>query len=333
MNNNACCDSAEKQPQNTLMNRLKRFIFNPQLAIFLIFIVICIIFSLLSPVFLTGKNWINIARQVVTVGILSVGMSFVIISGEIDLSVGSIVGFSGMVIARLFTDGISLISVIIILFALGAVIGFLNGIIVTRIRIPSFLVTLSTSLIFRGFAMAMTPGSVPMSMPNETFNNIFAQATLLNFIPSPFLILLGLVIVASFILNRTVFGKYVYAVGGSANAANLAGINVKWIKTWVFCISGLFASICGGVYAARIGAAITTGGEGFELDAIAAVVLGGTKFSGGSGKIWGSIFGSLIICTVSNALTLMGIATAWRSVVQGCIIILAVAIDVWIKRD
>jgi len=287
-------------------------------------LLICIIIALISPRFLTVSNILNVLTQVSVNAILAVGMSFVILTGGIDLSVGSILAITGAVVATFAKGGGNILPGIIAAILIGAAIGLLNGLLVSKGRVQAFIVTLATMTIFRGVTYVYTDGNPISGLgDNLTFigsNSIFG-------IPIPIFFIAIVLIIAWYALNQTRFGRYVYALGGNEDSARLSGINTDKIKTLVYVISGVTAAISGIIVTSRIGSASPNAGTGFELDAIAAVVLGGTSLAGGEGKVTGTIIGALIIAVLNNGLNLMNVSPFYQSIVKGAVILLAVLLD------
>lgn len=299
--------------------------------IFIALVILIAIFSYLSPYFLTFSNFMNIIRQMSMIAIVAFGMTYVIIAGEIDLSVGSIIGITGMVAAINIKYGLDPVAVIFICLALGALIGLFNGIMVVKVRVTAFLATLVCMSVLRGLSLASSPGSAPVTISSP----LFVDLTTMNIGPIPIvLIYLALLLfITHFVLNKTVFGRHIYATGGSAVAASLSGVNVSRVKIMVFVISGILSAFSGLVLAGRLSAGLPDSGTGWELDAIAAVVLGGTKFSGGKGTVIGTLGGALIIGILSNGLTLLGMTYAYQLIIKGIIIGIAVVLDIWVRRE
>ena len=308
-----------------MSDRIKKHI--KKMAIFWVLVLLIIVMSILPPAFLNGRNIANIIKQISINGILAVGMTMVIITSGIDLSVGSVVALSSIVAAYFGrTDsGYPLIVAIVLGILTGVVIGLINGIGVAYIGYPAFIVTLSTMTIVRGLALIVTNG-VPVfglsdsiiALANETFLSI----------PNLVFYLLGIFIIGIIILNFTVFGRQLYAVGGNSEAANSAGIRVKRILTSAYCISGFCAGLAGVLAASRITSGSPTTGEGYEMNAISAAVIGGVSMSGGKGGLAGTLIGALLIGVIQNGLDILGISSYYQQVIQGLIILVAVYFDI-----
>ncbi len=292
-------------------------------------IVFSIIISFLSNRFLTLGNASNVLRQSSINAILSVGMTFVILTGGIDLSVGSIFAFSGAITAFLVSIGQNFFLSIIAGLVVGTVIGLINGFFIAKAKLQPFIVTLVMMTIFRGATLVFTDGK-PINVGYEKNAEIFAKfgnGYLFDIIPIPIVVMVIVIAIAYFILNKTTVGRYVYAIGGNEDATKLSGINVTKVKLFVYGISGLLSALAGIIITARLGSAQPTAGEGYELDAIAAVVLGGTSLSGGVGTVLGTIVGVLIIGILNNALNLLNVSSYYQLLAKGLVILIAVLLD------
>jgi len=296
-------------------------------GIYLALAVICVIISLSTDNFFTVANALNVVRQVSFNGIIAIGMTFVIIIGGIDLSVGSVLALVGIVTAMLVVNGHEIFPLPVALLLgllFSAFCGYVNGICITKGKLAPFIVTMGTMTIARGLCLVITNGR-PVTSLTEGFRNIGAGFFL--GIPIPIYIFAGVVFLAYFALNHTRFGRYVYAVGGNELAAKASGIDVDRIKLLVYVICGLLSGVVGMVLSARINSASPVWGVGYELDAIAAAVIGGTSLSGGTGTVTGTIVGALIIGIISNGLDLMNVSPYYQQVIKGLIIIVAVLLD------
>lgn len=285
---------------------------------------ICILFTLLSPNFLTPGNVVNILRQASINIVLATGMTFVILTGGIDLSVGSILGVSAVVgVLTSLLPGIGSLAIPVALLA-GLGLGLVNGALIAFLDLPPFIVTLGALTALRGVAYLVANGTTVI---NRNLNFAWIGNNYLG--PIPWLVVIALLaVVASwFILRRTVLGMQIYAVGGNQQAARLTGIKVKRVLLFVYGVSGLLSGLAGIMSASRLYSATGMLGNGYELDAIAAVILGGTSFSGGIGTIFGTLLGALIIAVLNNGLTLLNMSFFWQLVVKGLVIIVAVSID------
>ena len=296
-----------------------------QYGIFIVFSIICLIISFITPQFLTVSNWTIIITQVSINALLAFGVTFVIITGGIDLSLGSIVAVAGVSAAMMaHPDSYPvLVPVFAGLFA-GLLIGAFNGFIITKSKIAPFIVTLGTMTIGRGLALILSNGR-PVSNLSESF--VFIGSGKLMGIPLLIIILICMFIICSVILNKTILGRYIYAVGGNEQAARASGINVTQVKMAVYSISGVLAGLAGILLTSRITTGQPNAGAGFELDAIAAVVIGGTSTTGGKGSITGTLVGVLLIGVINNSLDLLNVTSYYQQVVMGIIIIGAVVLD------
>ena len=288
-------------------------------------IVLIVFFSITSDIFLTVNNFLNITRQISIVSLLSIAMTFVIITGGIDLSVGSIIAFSGIITASAMKDYSLPIAVAVVIgIIIGGLTGLVNGILVAYINMPAFITTMGTMTILRGLGYIYTQGYPIYDLPNS-FKWI--GQGYIGVIPTPAVILVIVAVIAWIVLSKTVFGRHIYAIGGNSEAANLAGIKVKRIQLYVYVISGFISGLAAVVQAARVGSGLPTIGTGFEMDAIASVVIGGAAMSGGSGGILGTILGSIILGVLDNGLSLLDVDSYVMSVISGVVVILAVLID------
>jgi len=289
------------------------------------FVVICVGISIISPHFLTLTNLLIVVKQITINAMLAFGVTYVIVSGGIDLSMGSVVAVSG-VVAALFAqpDGYPLVVALSAGVSVGLIIGLFNGLVVTYGKVPSFIVTLGTMTIGRGLALIISNGR-PISNLSESFGYI-GNGVFLG-IPFPIIMLAVVFLGCLIILNKTVLGRYIYAVGGNEEAAKASGINVKKIKITVYTLCGGLSAIGGIILASRINTGQPNVGVAFELDAIAAVVIGGTSLSGGVGTMTGTLIGALLIGVIGNGLDLMNVSSYYQQVVMGLIIIGAVILD------
>ncbi len=314
-------------------NAFQRF-FSENMGILVALIVLCAflaIFPATGAHFRTVKNVFNVLRQISTNLLLACGMTMVIILGGIDLSVGSVIALAGVISAGCVSRyhlplGLALLIGILI----GVIFGLFNGFVISRTTIPAFIVTLATMNIARGLAGVYTGGS-PVRVVTKEWQ--FLGAGYIAGIPVPVIIMLVVFIISLFMLNRTKLGRHIYAVGGNVKAAEFSGIDVQKVKFIVFTYSGIMAGLSGIILASRMYSGQPTAGEGAEMDAIAAVVVGGTSMAGGSGKLGGTLIGALIIGILNNGLNLMNINSFWQTVVKGVVILLAVMIDFFRNRS
>ncbi len=287
-------------------------------------VLLCVVITFVSPAFMTLSNITNVFTQVSTNAIIAVGMTFVILTGGIDLSVGSTVAISGAFAASIIKSTNNVFLAVLAAGIVGIVIGLINGLLISKGKLQAFIATLATMTIFRGATLVFTNGT-PISKLPENFVNIGNGK--LGLIPIPVIITVIVLVIAIYVLTQTRFGRYLYALGGNEDSARLSGINTTKIKTLVYVISGFASSIAGVIIASRIGSASPNAGTGFELDAIAAVVIGGTSLAGGEGRITGTLIGALIIGVLNNGLNLMNVSPFYQSIVKGLVILIAVLLD------
>lgn len=315
---------------------------------FFALVLLVIVFSLLSPSFLTTGNLVILAKHVAINALLAVGMTFVILSGGIDLSVGSIAGLAGMIAGFFLHEGLVLEPfgvivyftagpvILIALFA-GGLMGAVNGFLVTRLRVAPFIATLGVLYVARGFALLISGGATfPNLQGSAELGNtgfVFLGSGTILGLPTPIWLMILVGAVGAFVARKTPFGRQVYAIGGNERAAALAGVRVDRVKWTVYVISGVCAALAGLVIAGQLAAAHPATGETFELNAIAAVVLGGTSLSGGRGGVGGTLIGAFVIGVLSDGLILLGVSEFWQIVIKGFVIVVAVVIDQWASRQ
>ena len=299
-----------------------------ELGIVAAFFLILAVLVILSPnSFARPTNLINILKQASINGILATGMMFVIISGGIDLSVGSTVALAGVIAATYAHPGeYPLVVPIALSMLVGLAAGIANGLIVAFGNIPPFIVTLGSMTIIRGLALIASNGQ-PVFNVTKAFENI-AGGFVLQYIPHLVIFFLSVTAISAFVLTRTVFGRRVYAVGGNEATAKVSGINVHAIKIGVYSISGFLAGLAGLLLASRIVSGNPTAGQSYELDAIAAAVIGGVSMTGGAGKWYGTVIGALIIAVIGNGLDILNVSSHFQLIIKGTIIIVAVLLDV-----
>jgi erythritol transport system permease protein len=312
-----------------------------RLRTFIALFAVLIFFSLDAPNFLSAANLVLISKHVALNAFLAIGMTFVIITGGIDLSVGSIVGLCGMVAGGLILHGIDLRfgytvffnipEIMMITLALGILIGLLNGLLVTRLNVAPFIATLGTLYVARGAALLLSDGATfPNLEGNPAFGTTgyaFLGAGYVLGLPVSIWILIALALIAAYIAGWTPLGRHIFAVGGNERAAALSGIRVNRVKVFVYMFSGFCAAIVGLIVSSELMAAHPATGETFELNAIAAAVLGGTSMSGGRGTIGGTVIGAFVIGILSDGLVMMGVSSFWQMVIKGMVIIAAVVVD------
>jgi ribose transport system permease protein len=302
----------------------------PKLGILMGLFLMSATLSYLSPAFLTTSNLINVLRQVSTNANLAFGMTLAILIGGIDLSVGPVLALSGTLAAGLIAlSGLPVWLAVLIGLACGTLIGCFNGFIISRTGIAPFIVTLATMQIARGMAYVYTGGH-PVSCYVDSFN--YLGGGYISRVPLPVIYTAVVFLGMCFLLYRTRFGRYVYALGGNRNAAVYSGININRVQVLVYSIIGFLSAVSGIVLCSRMYSGQPTIGNGFELDAIAAVVLGGTSFSGGTGTLGGTLLGVFVIGILNNGLNLLNINSFWQLVIKGVVILLAVYVDILKKR-
>jgi ribose transport system permease protein len=312
-------------PKNNILKRIP----TNDLGTLAALVLLCVVLSVLSPRFLRVANFVNIFVQISIISIISVGMTFVILTGGIDLSVGSTVALCGLVLGICMVNlGLPIWVSILAAVVVGTFIGFVNGLLISRLNLPPFIATLGTMSIVRGAAYSVSGGQ-----PIYTYPKPFLKiaGTFLN-IPIPIIIMVVIFAAALYLLKYTKLGRYSYSIGGNEVASKLSGIDVPFYKTAAYTILGFLCSVSAVILVARLDSAVTVAGDGYELDSIAVVVIGGTSMMGGEGKMWGTIIGTLIIGVVSNGLNLLTVPQGMQRMIKGTIIIVAVLMDVYRKR-
>ena len=306
---------------------MKKKLLSQNMIVYVSFILVFAFFGiLLGGTFLSLNNLLNITRQTAMISVMAVAMTLVISSGMIDLSIGSITALSGLIAALIMRETGSMFLGIAGALSFGILIGSVNGVLITKVRIPAFLATLGTMGVVRGLAMWSADRAV-IPIQNSTFNFIFVIGSIGGVIPTLFFWTIFFTIIGYFLLNRLPFGRHVLSTGGNQVAARFSGINTDFVKIKVMALSGLFAAFAGLMYAARMQAARHTYGEGDELSVIAAVIIGGTSMAGGHGFILGALIGSLLVGMINNGLILAGLDISQQTVIRGAIIIIATAIS------
>lgn len=309
--------------QNWFLEKIKN---SPATGIVGILLVMCLFLTIaVGNKFLSATNLISVFRQFSFYAILAIGMSGVIIAGGIDLSVGSTFALSGVISCMAIADwGVPVAAAVLLGCLSGVVIGLVNGLCITRLKLPPFIATLGTMSIARGLAYGITGGYPIGSLP-DSFK--FIGLGYIAKIPAPIILMLILALVFTFFLKKTIAGRWVFAVGGNEEAARISGVKVNSVKLLVYSLCGLMAAIAGIATAARLGVGQSTAGQGYELDAIAAVYIGGASVSGGVGTIFGAVLGAAIMGVLRNGLVLMSVSAYWQQAVIGVVIILAVTLD------
>ncbi|MFS0750738.1 ABC transporter permease subunit [Oceanobacillus sp. 1P07AA] len=294
----------------------------PLIALVLLIVTV----TIMNPAFLDPANIMNLLRQISINGLIAFGMTFVILTGGIDLSVGSILALSSAIAAIMMTSGIDPILAVIIGVLLGAVFGALNGILVSKGNLAPFIVTLATMTIFRGLTLVFTDGKPVTGLGDSYAFQLFGKGYFLG-IPVPAVTMIIAFVILWFLLHKMSFGRKTYAIGGNEKAAKISGIKVDRVKILIYSISGMMAALAGMILTSRLNSAQPTAGTSYEMDAIAAVVLGGTSLAGGKGRIAGTFIGVLIIGILNNGMNLLGISSFYQQVVKGVVILIAVLLD------
>jgi erythritol transport system permease protein len=336
----AGADHSRKRSDGLTGSSVRALLFLLRARAVFVLIALVILFSVLAPSFLTANNLAILSKHVAISAILAIGMTFVVLSGGIDLSVGSLAGLGGMVAGYLLTQGISIAGVvhypsvplaILTTLAVCLIVGFLNGWLVAKAGVAPFIATLGTLYIARGAALLLSNGKTFPNLAGQTARGntgflVLGQSSLAG-LPLPVWIMLALFGLAWMIVVKTPLGRHIYAVGGNERAALLAGIRVPRVKLFTYLASSLCAASVGLIIASQLEAAHPATGESFELNAIAAVVLGGTSLMGGRGSISGSLIGAFVIGVLSDGLVMLGVSEFWQMVIKGTVIVLAVAVD------
>lgn len=309
------------------MNSIKKqFKENQNLGTIVALIILIVFVSVLNPAFLQVNNLLNLMRQLIINGFIALGMTFVILTGGIDLSVGSTLALTSAIFAGLLQGGMPTILAILISLGLGLILGLLNGILITKGKLAPFIVTLATMTIFRGLTLVYMDGR-PIAGPKDDFAFQFLGKG--QFFGIPFQVILFIItyLILWILLTKTSYGRKIYAVGGNEKASFISGIKIDKVKILVYVISALMAVLSGLVLTSRLNSAQPTAGSAYEMDAIAAVVLGGTSMTGGSGSLTGTLIGILILGVLNNGLNLLGVSSFYQQIVKGVVILIAVLID------
>ena len=293
--------------------------------------ILCVVLWILTPYFLTVSNLLNVAQQTSINAIIAVGMTFVIITAGIDLSVGSLVAFSGVVLASVLQAGMPLPIALVLALVVGLGCGAVNGLLISYGRLPPFIATLGMMSVARGAALLYTNGR-PISGFPESFR-FLATGEVLGIIPMPVLIMAVVYVGAHFVLKSTKLGRYAYAIGGNEEAALLSGVNVTKYKIMVYGLCGMLSGLAAVILTARLNSAQPIAGIMYELDAIAATVIGGTSLMGGEGTVLGTLIGALIMGVLRNGLNLLGVSSFIQQIVIGSVIIFAVLVDMGLKKQ
>lgn len=289
-------------------------------------VIIMVFFTVMKAKFLTLDNMLNMLRQTSINGLLAIGMTFVVLTGGIDLSVGSIVGAAGMfaALAARSETGMPWYLAVLIGLLVGVLLGTINGIVISYLRVPAFIATLGMLSIARGVTF-MASNAKPVPGLSQGFLKVGGGSV--GIIPIPILILTAVLVLSYIVLYKTRYGRYVFATGGNPSSARVSGINVKQITCSVYMVSGILAGLAGVILTSRVTSGLSQSGDGYEVDAIAAAVIGGNSLSGGRGRLWGTIIGFLIMGVMNNGLDMMAVSSYWQLVIKGIIIIGAVMLD------
>jgi ribose transport system permease protein len=308
-----------------MMSNFKKILKNKPL---IVLIATSAAIALLNPRFLSWSNILTVLRQTSINAVIATGMTFAILIGGIDLSVGSVLGLCGAIAASMVSSGTNVVLAVMTALVLGTAIGYLNGTLITTGGLQPFIATLGTVTLLRGAILVFTQGR-PISTGNTPSSEYFSEigTGFLGPIPIPVYIMILVFFVAYYILNHTRIGRYIYATGSNEEATMYSGIKTARVKRFVYAVSGMMAALAGILLTARLGSAQPTSGAGYELDAIAAVVLGGTSMAGGIGTIGGTAIGALIIGVLNNALNLMKVSSYYQDVAKGIVILIAVLLD------
>ena len=306
--------------KNKLMNRVQ------DLGSLIALVLLVVVISFISPEFRTIDNFLSLLRQSSINGLIAFGMTCVILTGGIDLSVGSVLALTTAICAGLIVNGTPVALAMIIALVLGVVFGAISGLLITKGRLQAFIATLVTMTVFRGMTMIYMDGRPISGLGDSFVLKFLGKGTILG-IPVPVILFIGIFILFIFLLQKTTFGRRIYATGSNSTSAKLAGVNIDRTKIIAYAISGLMSAMAGLILLSRLNSAQPTLGSGYELDAIAAVALGGVSMDGGRGKIWGTFVGVLIIAVLNNGLNILGVSSYYQDVVKGLVILIAVLSD------
>lgn len=305
---------------------MKKIIKSKEFAVFLVLMVLIVFFGIASPQFMKARNFFNIAKQIATVGICSVGFSFVLITGGIDLSVGYQISLDIVVTAVLMNSfGVHWALACIIGMVMGTAIGLINGLLIVETHVAPLIVTLSMMTILKGVSFLITNGLAIFKF-NETFVAL-GQGTIAGIVPISLLFLLSIILIGIFILNKTIYGRYFYAIGNNVEAAKLSGVNVKRVQLMAYGLCGFFTSIGAILMLARMNSAQSSTGDGYEFKCLTACVVGGVSSNGGKGTVLGAIIGCLIVGVLENGLAIMNVNEYIQEVIKGFVLLVAVVYD------
>lgn len=316
--------------KTTSLQFIKRVIDSNNFVLILIWIIMCAVFTNLQSNFFSYRNILNIFTSGSLIGLIAIAESYLVIAGMIDLSVGAVAAFSGVFAAIMAREGFPLPVIIVAVLMVGVLFGTINGILVTYIKLQPFIATLATMSVARGLAYIICSVK-PVRIAMESFNSLGSMQ--IATVPLPVLILLVLLLLFGIILARTEFGRSIYMVGGNANAARLAGINVNWTKIKLFMISGALAALGGIILAARMNSGQPSAATSVDFDALTAVVLGGIAMSGGTGTMFGTFLGLMVLLTLNNGLLILGVTTYWQDVAKGIVLVFALTLDFYRSKQ
>ncbi len=322
----------QKSKGVTIKRFLKDLFQRREVGVFLALVIIIVILSILSPHFLKFLNILNILRQISLIGIVGVGMTFCIVAGEFDLSVGSTMGLSAIVLSWLMKAGVNPWLAFIIIITLAVCIGIVNGLLVTKIGIPSFVATLGMLGILRGLALVIA-GGWPIGGFEDSGFIFLTGGRILDTFPVQVVWMIVVMIVGGIVMSKTTFGHHVYGTGDNKQAARLAGVNTDRVKITVLILTAVTSAIAAALFVGFLGSASPLTGTGIEMDAIAAVIIGGTNLFGGAGFVIGTLFGAMIMGVIRNGMILTGVSVYWQETVIGLVIIGAVAIDMLLRKS
>lgn len=321
--------------QSIEAKRQRKIKVNPEqiqkIAALLSLIFMSIFFSVSTPYFLQFDNLMTVALQTSVIGIMAVGVTFVIITSGIDLSLGALIAVSGVVTGLVVNAGASIPVGILAGLLTGSIFGATSGLLVSKLKLPPFIATLGMMMVARGITLVLTEGKPVYFFDAPGFKAI-STTKLFGMIPYPVLYFIVIALISSFILRKTFIGRYTFAIGSNEEASRLSGINLTKTKLFVYSYSGLLCAIAGIILAARLNSGQPTAGQGYELDAIAAAVIGGTSLSGGEGSISGTVIGAFIMSILKNGLNLMNVSQNWQMVAMGIVVIGAVYLDILRKK-
>lgn len=281
------------------------------------------IFTVLNPIYMTGRNFLSIMQQATINGILAVGMTYAIISGGIDLSIGCTFAIVIVTVGKLTVAGVNPVIAIFLGVLLGAAMGMINGLLITKMKLQPFIATLGTMSVYRGIAYVVTGGWPVLNIPDSFRNLLNKRIAALGGVNIYMFLFIAVAVIAGIVLAKTKFGNYIYAVGGNEEAAKLSGVNVDLVKIKAYAVTGICAAVAGMIQLASLGTGEPTAGSGYELDAIAAAAIGGTRMAGGKGTILGTVFGAILLAALKVGLIVLNVDTFWQYIVTGIIIIIA----------